>query len=398
MRVTSPAVSIRGYGSARLYGLLSKISLVTLLLLIAFPVSSGVAFLSLVGFVGFALASIIVRLTSTDVPGDVEIDDRHVTVRRAKAVRKFRREEVLEAVAVDRAIAGAVPVHAVELTVREMGGDGDVVRARTQDRAEAEAIVRALGFGVGGRRVRIDLASASRPLTSLLGLFPAFVAASLLMIVAMTFARPPAQAQFALFAGLLFGAFELVKRAFRAPRWVVGDDGLAIEKPFGRRTFVPRAAIAGIEDGGLPAIVRHDGTKLAAPRGTGIDPERARGAVDALRDRIAGRDPKPVAPDLALGDRSVRELREDLRQRIEQPQYREAATTTDTAEALMKSPDASLDERVAAALALRIAGEPATKIRVAADAFVDDTTREALEAVAADDDAKAERALSRARR
>lgn len=407
-RFASRGIAIRRAGLSRWLGLLSKLGLVKLLVLLSIGANPGMIGLSFIGFVSFVLASVAARMVNVENEGSVTVDETAVTILTTRVHRTIPRAHVRAAIATTRVIAGAVPVHAVEITTRArgLGGDGDVVRVRTRDREEADALVRELGFGPGQRRVAIDFASPARPLLHVFLLFPAFVLANILSVIVLLVAQAsgmghvPVAMVGPLFFAAFFAAFEIVKRGFRAQRWVVGDDGVLVERAFGK-TWVKREGIAKIKNRGLalaPVILRTNGAQLVPPRGAGIDHERVHAAVEALERRLATREPKPNAPELARGERSVRALREELRQRIEQPTYREAAATTETAEALMKSPDASLDERVAAAMALRIAGEPAAKIRVAADAFVDDATREALEAVADDDDARVERALLSSRR
>lgn len=407
-RVASSAVSIRRIGLSRWLGMLSKVGLAKLLVLLALEANHGLIGLSFIGFISFVLASVAARMVNVEREGVVTVDDEAVTILTTRVHRTIPRGEVRAAIATQRVIAGGVPVHAVEITTRTrgLGGDGDVVRVRTKDRAEADALVRDLGFGPGQRRVTIDFASAARPFLHVFLLFPAFVLTNLLGVGAVVLADLvgserilPALVGVVFFGGF-FASFELMKRAFRAHRWTVGDDGIVIERPFGK-TVVTRADIATIKNRGLalaPVILRTHGRPITPPRGAGTNHERVHAAVEALEARLVAHGPKPNAPELVRGDRSVKALREDLRQRIENPTYREAAAPSEAAEAIMKSPEATLDERVAAAMALRIAGEPATKIRVAADAFVDDATREALEAVADDDDVRIERALLSSRR
>lgn len=407
MRIASRAIAVRRTGLSRWLGLLSKVGLAKLLVLLAIGANHALIGFSFIGFVSFVLASIAARMVNLENEGSVAVDETAVTILTTRVHRTIPRADVRAAIATRRVIAGAVPVHAVEITTRArgLGGDGDVVRVRTKDREEAEALVRELGFGPGQRRVAVDFASPARPLLHVFLLFPAFVLANIVSVVTLLVAQGvggqvPVEMVGPLFFAAFFAAFEVVKRGFRAPRWIVGDDGILVERAFGK-TWVKREGIAKIKNRGLalaPVILRTNGAQLVPPRGAGIDHERVHAAVEALEGRLATRAPKPNAPELTRGERSVQALREELRQRIEQPTYREAAATTETAEALMKSPEASLDERVAAAMALRIAGEPAAKIRVAAGAFVDDATREALEAVADDDDARVERALLSSRR
>ena len=63
---------------------------------------------------------------------------------------------------------------------------------------------------------------------------------------------------------------------------------------------------------------------------------------------------------------------------------------------MLRSPRATGEQRIGAALALRVAGQPRERIRVAVEGAADDRVREALEAVAdADDDVVIEKALKR---
>src|SRR5262249_18369760 len=127
-----------------------------------------------------------------------------------------------------------------------------------------------------------------------------------------------------------------------------------------------------------------------------VDWERL-GAVGRLIEARHG--PSTAPPErFAAFERagaSLAEWKDHIRASIEQTGYRTAASPVEDAAEIVRSPHAAPDQRIGAALALRIAGEPPDRIRVAAGAVVDDDVRGALEAIADDDDARAERALRR---
>jgi hypothetical protein len=82
------------------------------------------------------------------------------------------------------------------------------------------------------------------------------------------------------------------------------------------------------------------------------------------------------------GGRLLAEWRAHLSQAMNQASYRHNAATIDEAAAVLHSAEATPEQRVGAALALRVAGQPKERIRVAVDAAADDRVRAALEAVA----------------
>lgn len=73
------------------------------------------------------------------------------------------------------------------------------------------------------------------------------------------------------------------------------------------------------------------------------------------------------------------------------------ASTNEDAFAVVRSAAATDDERIGAAIALRVAGEP-ERVRIAADTLANDDVRDALEAIAdGADDVRVERALRKIR-
>jgi hypothetical protein len=181
-------------------------------------------------------------------------------------------------------------------------------------------------------------------------------------------------ALFALIPALMLSVYALIASFLRAPEIIVGDDGVRIKRHWRTRAM-----------------------SLDVPvRGVLLDEER-RLAVSALARARASAPP-------ALADRMQHYMRagrafdawkEDLGRAMRDPSYRTNAATVDDAAAVLAAASATPETRLGAALALRIAGEPPERIRVAAAGVADDELRAALEAVADGDDERAEKALRR---
>jgi hypothetical protein len=194
---------------------------------------------------------------------------------------------------------------------------------------------------------------------------------------------------------LLF--YYLLQRFTRAPDVTVGDDGILV-KGAGAPRFIARRdiAFAGLGPTGLLAIEERTGRRTPI---VGVLYDKAR--VAALSRVIAQRyGPSAASAERHVhyerGGRPLAAWREHLARALNDTNYRENAASADEAASVLYSAFATPEERVGAALALRVAGQPRERIRVAADGAADDRVREALEAVAdADDDAVIEKALKR---
>ena len=96
------------------------------------------------------------------------------------------------------------------------------------------------------------------------------------------------------------------------------------------------------------------------------------------------------------GGRALPEWRAHLAHAMSEATYRMNPATVEEAATVLRSAQATPEQRIGAALALRIANQPRERIRVAVDAAVDDRMRDALEAVAdSEDDGVIEKALQR---
>jgi hypothetical protein len=207
------------------------------------------------------------------------------------------------------------------------------------------------------------------------------------LVVVGRLGPPPVWSGLAIGPAVLL-AFAWLKRLARAPTLTIGDDGLVYVAGRKQRV-IPRAEIVAIEHvaQGMPIYVRtRDGGVLAISGGATDVGRRAAASRLALERLFGAGSPREAESGavFARGARTVAEWREHLRGLFAREGYRVAGATVDEAAAVLRSPSASPDERIGAALALRDAGEPASRIRVAADGLVDPRVRVALEAIADD--------------
>ncbi len=334
-------------------------------------------------------------------PGIVAIDGDMLHVERHGLSRHVALPDVDSAFAV---LHDPPALPTVEILVR----GGDELSCQVSDEASAHALVSELGFGPGRRRVRIPFATPRRRLLHpLLGLITSWVAGLLTAIPLMLlFLRTESgnyELAMILRAALgalislvtVFGAYPLLKRIARAPELTIGDDGIVFTA--GRRTrFVPREKIRSVDQPHpkMATTIQSDGAPIIIS-GTGIDADRRAAATNILRHRLQA--PAQVnATHFARGGRSLVEWREHLRRAMD-PSYRSPGTSPDDAEATLRNPAATEDEKLGAAIALRVSGAAPARIRIAAEGSAYDPFREAIAAIADDaSDDVVERKLARA--
>lgn len=355
---------------------------------------------SLVSWVTWPLmiASYILSLTPSWSAGAVTIGPADAIV----GPRAIKRADIASALLVERPLGNGV-VPTVEIELRS----GDRAAVSFADRAAARALVEALGFGPGGARATVSLATPTRRLLHpLLGVGAWILGAASTGAVAMALdvavrsTRGPSNnvigaAVLALWPFTVILLYALARRLARAPKVTIGEDGLRIAARSTRWVALRDVKTLGLSAPSTIAIERKDGRRETIG-GVLLDGPR----VAAVQELLAARHGAPQASprlDYARGGASIGMWRERIRHALEHVDYRQAAAPVEDAGAIVRSPLASADERVGAALALRIAGEPPERIRVAAEAVVDDGVREALEAVADGDDVRLEKALARAR-
>jgi len=339
----------------------------------------------------FAL-SYILSLTQNVSPGTlVVVLDGGMTVVTGSSATTIAPAEIASALVVEREAFGAfVPTVEIDMV------SGERLVARLADPTLAPALVASLGFGPGGRRVRAPLAKPTRRLLHpLLAAFAQGIALVITLLASKAVESTPAA--YALPAAVMplvaLLVYELLKRGSE-PTVTVGDDSVVVT---GRRgtTRIPRTSITSVTHSPGGALAMEGPDLYVAVRGVALDDARL-AAVARLVE--SGRSPAATTPErirlYARRDRTLAAWREDLARAMTEPGYREMATTVDEAAAVLRSSEATEDERVGAALALRVAGVPPERIRVAAEALADDKVRVAVEAVADGDDDLALRALA----
>ena len=133
-------------------------------------------------------------------------------------------------------------------------------------------------------------------------------------------------------------------------------------------------------------IERKDGTKVRIGS-VGLEPVRVLAAAELIEERVGNRPAPARAAAFERGGRGIAEWRAAIQTALE-PDYRSSGTSVDDATAVLASSTASVEQRIGAALALRVAGEPLEKVRIAAEGTVDPKIRVVLEAIAdgADDE------------
>jgi hypothetical protein len=348
---------------------------------------------ALVGVLAWPLfiLSYILSLTQNAFAGGLEISRTELIVHAGDNRRTIPLARIAGAMVVEREVFGAfVPSVEIELA------NGDILTARLPDPRSAQAVVASLGFGPGGRRVVASLAKPTRRLLHPLIAFAAYLGGMVATLGGLSasfdfvYAIYPLAA-LALYAGMM--------RLFRAPEVTIGDDGLAVRRM--RTVFLPLGDIEAVGASGSSLVVQRRGGSRTIVQGAGLDAGRVMAVSRAFQERLR---PSVATADrfahYERGGRVLAEWRAHLAQALNQASYRQNAATVDEATAVLHSAEASPEQRVGAALALRVAGQPRERIRIAVDAAADDRTREVLDAVAEArdgdvDDAVIEKALKR---
>lgn len=318
----------------------------------------------------------------------------------ARAQRVIARAAIAGAMVVEREVFGAfVPTVEIELA------DGDTLAVRLRDPSQARALVASLGFGPGGKRVRARLAKPTRRLLHpLIGLCFYVVAFAVTRLFLTTDVGPDGFGHLVVASApvLALAFYELAKRVMAAPEVTVGDDGVAVTSLLGR-SFVPLRDVEAVSVSDLaPVLVTRRGGGRVGIGGLLLDRARKVAIARAIEERIG---PAAASPErhahYGRGDRPVAAWRDHLSRAASEAGYRATAATADEAMAVLRSAHATPDQRVGAALALRAAGAPPERIRVAAAAAADERVRVALHAVAdaesPEDDATIEKAVLRLR-
>lgn len=171
----------------------------------------------------------------------------------------------------------------------------------------------------------------------------------------------------------------------RPPSALIGADGVSIRE---RRVthFFPLQRIAGIRgDSHTLEIDFTDGKTHSIPVSIEMSPRRIEALAGRVRAAIAARTWGPArvetSPLLERQGRSLAAWRKQMRKLVvEARDYRHPSLSADDIAAVLDNPDAPIEQRVGAALALAAGGgdEARPRIRVAADACANEKVRVAL--------------------
>ena len=291
---------------------------------------------------------------------------------------------------VERDVTNAI-VHdnASEIETR----DGEVWGFVHGSREEAVAFVDALGFGASGRRATFDM-NVRMSVAMRFGL--AFFALVSAMFVSLPFAMAGLRAfENAVPVALTGVLYQLLRFVMRKPVVTAGVDGILIDRRGRQPRFVPAREIvqASLTQSGHAFVAtRDESTEIDGPN------EFRQAALVTRVNALAAHETPAARVSLEREGRSVRAWRAHLRDAVIGG-YRVAAEPLEKLAEQLTSRSATPEQRVGAALALRVAdeGTGANRVRVAAEHCADDRLRAALEAAAEHeiDDGKLERALSR---
>jgi hypothetical protein len=357
-----------------------------------------VALAGVVGVVGFGLlvASFALGLRLPLRAARVSAGESGLVVEGAGLPGYVAIERIRSALVVLRKHPNGAPRPVVELTLED--GDELVVEVETLERADALAA--GLGFGPGGKRVEVDLAKPSRRFLHVLYAYVTYqlmtflvIPFSFLLVFGAGTAAWALSGLSVVLAPAFLLVFELVKRWLAAPKVFLGRDGIFVYKAMKTRHV---AAASG------PHVAApHADPRFTFP-GIAVDADR-RWAVwrrIALGAAVPALDAAPTA--FEREGRALAGWREHLGRSMHDAGYRSAGLAPDAAARVLESPVVTPEQRVGAALALRVARQHSDRddrerIRVAADACADAELRDALHAIA-DDDADAEEKVTRALR
>jgi hypothetical protein len=328
-------------------------------------------------------------------PGAFELRDDGVMFHHGRAQTLLKPENVANAFVIP-----SFGTRGASVQVRHT--NGNTLFAEMPDDVTARAVVERLGFGPRGRPATIAI--GDEELSSFKRFYAAITAAGagalppVVVILALSgFGVSGSVAAFAALSVYVVSTIlfhRRAKRQLRAPTITAGRDGVQLTQRV-RVDHVPRAEIARVHSpaAGWIIVERLDGSKveISAPI---YRPELVAAAIASAAERLGDQRVPEKAAAFERGVEDIAAWRTKLRRALDGG-YREASFTVDDAMHVLEAPGATNEQRVGAALALRVAGEPPQRIRVAAGDAVDPELRAAFEAIAEDEDASLERAMAK---
>ena len=370
MHVLSRGVTWDSGGLARAYSVIGRI-VVASGLAATFVGLPALSLLIVPGALAMTMGFIASLDAPREVPGETVVEaDGTVRVRIAKKWRTVERANVRGAWLLRR-LVNMREYYWVEMALHS----GTIVSVRVDSSEEGKALVDALGFGTAGRAVRMPLAKRTRRLFHPLIVIAAFALATSVPDFGWPDLVP---------VGMVI-AYELLRFVLRAPVLEIGHDALHVHRGV-RKVKLGRVAIARASASSSLVIERKDGSQVRVGP-FGLDRARLAAAAAVIDERLGDRPGPAKADAFERKGRSPADWRAGVRASLD-PTYRSAGASTDDANAVLASSTASVEQRIGAALALRVAGEPVTRVRTAAEGTVDPKVRVVLDAIAdgADDE------------
>lgn len=289
----------------------------------------------------------------------------------------------------------------VELGLR----GGKNVSVHVDSVAAGDALLVELGVDPAKRRGRIRLAGdAKRIFTGFSISFLATIAVMFLTFVSISvFKLPtplPLPGIIALFAAWIGGPWAMIA-ATRPPTLIVGSDGVSVQLALGRKRFIPLSQIeSAVAHGPMVRMqLRNNGVLDYGGTWT-ASVDRAAAAAKRIQDAVDARE-SAVLTEAKLGllgrqARTIPAWREALKRLTREGDYRGQSLSVGDLHDVLDSEVASVEQKLAAAMALRAADPEAAKdkVRVAANRSANEHVRIALNStLEAEDDAAIEEAL-----
>lgn len=351
--------------------------------------SVGLAGVLGLGAISVSLAD---KLTAPLLAAKVTVDEDAVTVSGSGREEKVPRSALREALLCP-AIGSAPP--RVDLHLRGQR----TLSLQVADEATGRALVEALGTGAGQRRLTISgrepaSEAGAGCATSFAGYIVAFIAMGL---GTAPHGANDAGVSVAMAIGVAAGVAVMLARW--SPRFVVGVDGLRVQGILGER-FVSFADVtAATARSGAVELKRGDGSTTTLRTGS-ARAEVVQTLAERIQEALAARKGEREfdAASLAREGRSVADWKTALAKLLAPSTFRAASVPREELAKMLVDARATVEQRLAAALALTSSGdeEERSRVRVAAEAVADEHVRVALENVASGtaDEATLERALA----
>lgn len=347
-------------------------------LAVAFRARSVPALLA--GLFGFAVTTFLYRAWAAPVAGALHVSGERVTfTRRGRPSVTLQRDAIR-----DGAVAPRDGSSAVELRL----ADGRVVTLETEGLSRTEAVLSTLGVDASRHRSELALVrgdeqrqSALTWLVCLSAIFTVFLGGS-----------PSPQLQGLATLGLALIAlptWTFLSATRSAGTATVGLDGIELRGGRDPR-FVPLEDVVAVHDAPRGVELEHaDGRRELLVRRKGLTMERTKAlmltVLEALRARERRTATRSVPSLLERGERSVAEWCAAIRKRARGGDgYRSAAHAQDELAEILEDPDASVERRLGAAMALAEAGSPemTQRLRIAAETSASPRVRVALTGIA----------------